>query len=56
LEARIAARSRDASDATVEVLRAASRSNPNAGNWVAIDAGTPDTALARVRDVLRQRD
>jgi aminoglycoside phosphotransferase family enzyme/predicted kinase len=54
LEARIAARSRDASDATVEVLRAASRSNPHADNWVAIDAGTPDSTLAQARNVLRQ--
>ena len=38
LEARIAARRRDASDATVAVLRAASRSNPEAGDWVAVDA------------------
>jgi aminoglycoside phosphotransferase family enzyme/predicted kinase len=56
LEARIAARSRDASDATIKVLRAASRSNPHAGNWVAIDAGTPDSALAQARELLRQRD
>jgi uncharacterized protein len=54
LEARIAARSRDASDATIEVLRAASRSNPHAGDWVSINAGTPATALARGRYVLQR--
>jgi uncharacterized protein len=52
LEARIAGRGRDASDATVAVLRAASRGHPGAGDWLAIDAsGT--TARQRVRDAVR---
>jgi aminoglycoside phosphotransferase family enzyme/predicted kinase len=56
LEARIAARQHDASDATVAVLRAASRSQPRAGEWTAIDAGAPDTGLAQVRAILRPAD
>jgi aminoglycoside phosphotransferase family enzyme/predicted kinase len=38
LESRVAARTGDASDATVEVLRAAARHDPGAGTWRAIDA------------------
>jgi aminoglycoside phosphotransferase family enzyme/predicted kinase len=53
LEARITARPRDVSDATVAVLRAVSRRNPSAGGWVAIDASTADAALAQARDLLR---
>ncbi len=45
LEARIAARTGAASDATVEVLRGAIGADPGAGGWVAIDAG--DAAVAR---------
>jgi len=52
LEARIAGRGRDASDATVAVLRAASRGHPGAGDWLAIDA-TGTTARQRVRDAVR---
>ncbi len=47
LEARIGARQRDASDATVAVLRAASRSNPGPGNWIAIDAAEPASTAGR---------
>jgi aminoglycoside phosphotransferase family enzyme/predicted kinase len=53
LEARIAGRRRDASDATIDVLRAASRADPGAGDWTAVDAHDPRFALARVRDVIR---
>ena len=53
LEARIAARRRDASDATIAVLRAASRSNPRAGDWVAIDATEMAVALTQARDAVR---
>ncbi len=53
LEARIAARQRDASDATVAVLRAASRSNPRAGDWVAIDATDAAGAQAAALDAVR---
>jgi aminoglycoside phosphotransferase family enzyme/predicted kinase len=53
LEARIARRRRDASDATVEVLRAASRADPGPGTWIAIDSDDAGAALARARDVIR---
>jgi aminoglycoside phosphotransferase family enzyme/predicted kinase len=53
LEARISGRRRDASDATIEVLRAASRANPGPGDWVAVDAGEANLALAQARDILR---
>jgi aminoglycoside phosphotransferase family enzyme/predicted kinase len=52
LEARIAGRGRDASDATVAVLRAASRGNPGAGGWLAIDA-TAAAMQQRARDAVR---
>jgi uncharacterized protein len=52
LEARIAGRRRDASDATIAVLRAASRGNPGAGDWLAIDA-TATTVQQRARDAVR---
>ena len=53
LEARIAARRDDASDATVAVLHAASRGNPRSGNWVSLDARDLATALARAREAIR---
>jgi len=56
LEARIAARRRDVSDATIAVLRAASRGNPQAGGWVAIDAteaaAVQDQARSAIRSVI----
>jgi predicted kinase len=56
LEARITARRRDASDATIAVLRAASRSNPRAGDWISVDAtdaaGARDQALDAVRPLM----
>jgi uncharacterized protein len=53
LEARIAARQRDASDATIAVLRAASRGNPRAGGWMAIDATDPSAAQEQARRAIR---
>lgn len=47
LEARVAARTGDASDATVDVVRSAARHDPGAGDWVAIDA----TDATRARDL-----
>jgi uncharacterized protein len=48
LEARVAARQRDASDATVAVLRAAHKAHPKPpDDWVAIDATDRTAALAR---------
>ena len=53
LEARIAARRHDASDATIAVLRAASWSNPRAGEWVAIDATDAAAAESAALDAVR---
>ena len=53
LEARIAARQQDASDATVGVLRRAARSDPTPpAGWLAVDAQDAARALAAVRDAL----
>jgi hypothetical protein len=48
LEQRIAARAGDASDATVEVLRAAARADPGAGSWRAVDASDQGSAVNEV--------
>jgi aminoglycoside phosphotransferase family enzyme/predicted kinase len=53
LEARIAGRGRDASDATVAVLHAASRADPGAGAWQAIDATDPEAAVDRARHTIQ---
>ena len=55
LEARIAGRQRDASDATVAVLRAASETHPYAADWSAIDAVSPGVVLSQARDQIRTR-
>jgi hypothetical protein len=52
LEARIAAREGDASDATVAVLRQAARIDPGVGDWLAVEAGDAAQALARVRSAI----
>jgi aminoglycoside phosphotransferase family enzyme/predicted kinase len=53
LEARVAARAVDASDATVEVLRQQLSYEIGAIDWQRIDvSGTPETALARARALL----
>jgi uncharacterized protein len=52
LESRIASRGRDASDATVAVLRAARRSDPGAGGWAAVDATEAASALIQARDAI----
>ena len=54
LEARIAARQRDASDATVAVLRRAAQSRPAVADWLTVDARDATQALAIVRDALRR--
>jgi predicted kinase len=54
LEARITARRDDASDATVAVLRAASRANPGRGDWTAVDASDAKIALAEALATLRR--
>jgi uncharacterized protein len=55
LEARVAGRQRDASDATVAVLRAASESHPDAGDWIAVNASSPAEALSQARKLLHTR-
>ncbi len=52
LEARVAGRSRDASDATVEVLRQAAANSAGAGDWIAIDARSASVALEQARENL----
>jgi uncharacterized protein len=49
LEQRIAARSGDASDATVEVLRRSAQDDPGAGDWLQVDASNGMEALDAVR-------
>ena len=49
LEARIAARQHDASDATVAVLHAIGSANPQAGDWIAVDASDAASALIQAR-------
>lgn len=49
LEARIASRQGDASDATVSVLRQAAKNAPGAGDWLPVDASDGTHALATVR-------
>lgn len=56
LEARIGARRNDASDATVAVLRAASRTNPGPGDWIVVDADEPASTAARARRAIDQGD
>jgi aminoglycoside phosphotransferase family enzyme/predicted kinase len=54
LEARLAARTADASDATVAVLHRTSRANPgNLDDWQRVDAQDGAAALAAVRAALR---
>jgi uncharacterized protein len=53
LEARIAARVGDASDATVSVLRAAAARDPGAGTWWAVDATDETAALVHAREAVR---
>ncbi len=52
LEARIAARQGDASDATVAVLRRAARSRQRPADWLVVDASDAARALASVRDAV----
>jgi aminoglycoside phosphotransferase family enzyme/predicted kinase len=52
LEARIIARSGDASDATVAVLRQAAAIDPGAGDWLAVAAVDGAAALQTVRDAI----
>jgi hypothetical protein len=52
LEARVAARHGDASDADVAVLRRAARADPGSGDWLAVDATDAGGALAAVRQRL----
>jgi predicted kinase len=49
LEARVLTRRDDASDATAEVLRRASATDPGPGDWLAVDARDAGEAVAQVR-------
>lgn len=53
LERRIVARSGDASDATLAVLRAIAASGPGAGTWQPVDSRNVEAALALVRESMR---
>ncbi len=53
LETRVAARTGDASDADLAVLRSAARHDPGAGNWLAVDATDANVAQAMIVAALR---
>ena len=55
LEARLHGRTGDASDATIEVLHAASRNDPGPGGWLPIDAANAQQALDQARAAVRSR-
>ncbi len=60
LEARIAARRGDASDATSEALHASARANPDVAarlgpGWIVLDAGKREAVLAGAREAVRSR-
>jgi aminoglycoside phosphotransferase family enzyme/predicted kinase len=52
LEARVAARHADASDADLAVLHSAAAHDPGAGDWQPVAAGERDAALAAIRMLL----
>jgi uncharacterized protein len=53
LEERVAARTGDASDATVDVLRRAARGDPGPGRWCPIDTTDGTVALALAKRLVR---
>jgi hypothetical protein len=55
LEARLASRTGDASDATIAVLRAAARDDRGGGDWLAIDASDAGRALANAQQAVQGR-
>jgi len=55
LEARLASRTGDASDATIAVLRAVTRNDRGGGDWLAIDARNGGRALALARQAVQTR-
>jgi uncharacterized protein len=52
LEERVAARTGDASDATVAVLRQSAQNDPGAGDWLPVDATDLTRALESIREAL----
>jgi uncharacterized protein len=52
LEQRVGSRQKDASDATVAVLRRAAAADPGAGDWLAVDARDGDAALQTIRQAV----
>jgi predicted kinase len=55
LEQRIAARTGDASDATLDVLRAAAANDPGSGDWCLIDASDEVAARDQVIGLVKSR-
>lgn len=55
LERRVAARTGDASDADLAVLRSAARAGAGAGTWLALDGTNTDRAVATIRATLAIR-
>jgi len=55
LERRVAARVDDASDADLAVLRGAARAGAGAGDWLAVDGGDTEGAVAEIRATLAIR-
>jgi aminoglycoside phosphotransferase family enzyme/predicted kinase len=55
LEARVAGRQGDASDADVAVLRRAAGDDPGAGDWLAVDSTDADAALGAVLAAVGRR-
>jgi uncharacterized protein len=53
LEARVAGREGDASDADIAVLRRMAPSDPGPRGWLAVDAGDGDAALAAIQSAIR---
>jgi predicted kinase len=54
LEARLAARKGDASDADVAVLRRAAAADPGPGSWLPVDATDREAALSAIREAVRR--
>jgi uncharacterized protein len=52
LEQRVAARTGDASDATIDVLRRSARDDPGAGDWLPADASEGALAVTAIRQAL----
>ena len=56
LEARVAARTADASDADLSVLRRAAKNDPGPGAWHLVRAGNADDPVAQMRSIMRHNN